>query len=156
MYNHDLAGWRYNPAEKALGAGNVGKLVEKWRFPAADSKEQIGVVHATPAVVEGEVYFGTATAPAFYKLDKGGKQLWVYRNPDRRTVLPQTGEFVGLQVGDRDDFEDLDGCAGHRQMRVTLQDGSDLIGRAGLKDRVAGYPVGARGPGADVGRMRER
>src|SRR5262249_62042606 len=31
VYNHDLAGWRYNPAEKTLGAGNVGKLVEKWR-----------------------------------------------------------------------------------------------------------------------------
>jgi outer membrane protein assembly factor BamB len=90
MYNHDLAGWRFNPAEKALGPANVGKLVEKWRFPAADSKETIGVVHATPAVVAGEVYFGTATFPAFYKLGRDGKELWVYRNPARKTVLPPT------------------------------------------------------------------
>jgi outer membrane protein assembly factor BamB len=91
MYNHDVAGWRFNPAEKTLSTANVGKLVEKWRFPAADSKEQIGVVHATPTVVAGEVYFGTVTSTAFYKLDRDGKQLWVYTNSDRRTVLPPTG-----------------------------------------------------------------
>lgn len=89
-YNHDPAGWRFNPAEKTLGPGNVGKLAEKWRFPAADSKDVIGVVHATPAVVNGEVYFGTATFPAFYKLGRDGKLLWVYRNPARKAVLPPT------------------------------------------------------------------
>ncbi len=87
-YNHDPAGWRFNPAERTLGAGNAGKLVEKWRFPAADAKDEIGVVHATPAVVAGEVYFGTATRPAFYKLGPDGKQLWVYHNPVRKTVPP--------------------------------------------------------------------
>lgn len=80
MYNHDPSGWRFNPVEKTLGTHNVGKLVEKWRFPASDAKDTIGVVHATPAVVNGEVYFGTATFPAFYKLDKDGKLLWMYRN----------------------------------------------------------------------------
>jgi len=89
-YNHDPVGWRFNPAEKTLAPANVGTLVEKWRFPAADSKETIGVVHATPAVVAGEVYFGTATFPAFYKLAPDGKQRWVYRNPARKTVLPPT------------------------------------------------------------------
>ena len=64
-YNHDLAGWRFNPAEKTLGRDNVGKLVEKWRFPAVGTKESVGVVQATPSVVAGEVYFGTATFPAF-------------------------------------------------------------------------------------------
>lgn len=88
MYNHDPAGWRFNSAEKTLGPSNVGKIVEKWQFPAADSKETIGVVHATPTVVNGEVYFGTATFPAFYKLDAKGKQVWVYRNPKRKDVLP--------------------------------------------------------------------
>jgi outer membrane protein assembly factor BamB/dienelactone hydrolase len=92
MYNHDLAGWRFNPAEKTLGPANVAKLVEKWRFPAADSKETIGVVHATPAVVAEEVYFGTATFPAFYKLGPDGKQRWVYRNPTRKAVLPPTDD----------------------------------------------------------------
>lgn len=88
MYNHDPAGWRFNAAEKTLGPANVGKLVEKWRFPAADAKEPIGVVHATPTVVGGEVYFGTATFPAFYKLGRDGKQVWVYRNPTRKAILP--------------------------------------------------------------------
>ena len=38
----------FNAAEKSLSPANVGKLVEKWRFPAVGSKETIGVVHATP------------------------------------------------------------------------------------------------------------
>lgn len=90
MYNHDTAGWRFNAAEKTLSPANVGKIVEKWRFPAAKSKEIIGVVHATPTVVAGEVYFGTATFPAFYKLASDGKLCWVYRNPARKPMLPPT------------------------------------------------------------------
>ena len=89
-YNHDPAGWRFNPAETTLGPRNVGALVEKWRFPAAGSKESIGVVHATPAVVGGEVYFGTATFAAFYKVGADGRLRWMYRNPARRAVLPPT------------------------------------------------------------------
>lgn len=88
MYNHDPAGWRFNPAEKTLGPANVGKLVEKWRFPARGSRETIGAVHATPTVVAGEVYFGTVTFPAFYKLAPDGKLRWVYRNPTHKAVLP--------------------------------------------------------------------
>jgi len=89
-YNHDPAGWRFNPAETTLGPKNVGTLVEKWRFPAEGSNDSIGVVHATPAVVAGEVYFGTATFPAFYKLAPDGRLRWVYRNPARGPVLPPT------------------------------------------------------------------
>ncbi len=89
-YNHDAAGWRFNSAEKTLGPDNVGTLIEKWRFPAAGSGETIGVVHATPSVVAGEVYFGTATFPAFYKLGPDGTLRWVYRNPTRKSVLPPT------------------------------------------------------------------
>lgn len=91
-YNHDSAGWRFNAAEHALSPANVGKLVEKWRFPATDSKETIGVVHATPTIVAGEVYFGTATFPAFYKLNRDGTLCWVYRNPVRSAVLPPTAD----------------------------------------------------------------
>jgi outer membrane protein assembly factor BamB len=90
MYNHDLAGWRFNSSEITLGPGNVGQLVEKWRFPAAGSNETIGVVHATLSVVAGEVYFGTATFPAFYKVSRNGTLCWVYRNPARKAVLPPT------------------------------------------------------------------
>ncbi|MDR3404142.1 MAG: PQQ-binding-like beta-propeller repeat protein [Chthoniobacter sp.] len=97
-YNHDVLGWRFNPAEKTLSPANVGRLVEKWRFPAADSKETIGVVHATPAVVDGEVYFGTGTFPAFYKLGADGMLKWVYRNPARKAVLPPAPDGV---LGDK-------------------------------------------------------
>ncbi len=97
-YNHDVRGWRFNAAEKELGPGNVGQLVEKWRFPAASSNVSIGVVHATPSVVNDEVYFGTATFPAFYKLNKRGEQVWVYRNADRESVLPPS---TGTPISDK-------------------------------------------------------
>jgi glucose dehydrogenase len=87
MYNRDVLGTRHNPAEKALSKENVGQLVEKWRFPPADSSEKIGVVHAA-AVVNGHVYFGTETAPTFYKLTPDGKVKWAYRPPPRATSAP--------------------------------------------------------------------
>ena len=81
MYNHDLLGTRHNPLETAINKTNAGQLVEKWRYPSSDSKENIGVIHATPIVVNGNVYFGTATDPAFYKLHPDGTLAWSYRNP---------------------------------------------------------------------------
>src|SRR5262245_40353961 len=81
MYNRDVKGWRFNQAEKTLQSNNVGKLEEQWRFPAKGATFEIGVVHATPAVVGGKVYFGTASDPAFYALNEGGSLKWVYRNP---------------------------------------------------------------------------
>jgi outer membrane protein assembly factor BamB len=81
MYNHDLAGTRYNRGETAIDRSNAGRLEEKWRFPARGSDLQIGVIHATPIVVNGYVYFGTATDPTFYKLAPDGKVRWSYRNP---------------------------------------------------------------------------
>ena len=81
MYNHDLLGTRYNSHETAINKTNAGQLVEKWRYPAKDSKENIGVIHATPIVVNGNVYFGTATDPTFYKLHPNGTLAWSYRNP---------------------------------------------------------------------------
>ncbi len=81
MYNRDVTGSRHNPAETAINKENASQLIEKWRFPAADAKDQIGVIHATPIVVGGYVYFGTATDPTFYKLTPDGKVRWSYRNP---------------------------------------------------------------------------
>jgi polyvinyl alcohol dehydrogenase (cytochrome) len=88
-YNRDVVGTRCNTGEKALGTDNVSKLVEKWRFPPADSKEKIGVVHAT-VVVNGYVYFGTETTPTFYKLTPDGQVKWTYRDPDlaKRAARP--------------------------------------------------------------------
>jgi glucose dehydrogenase len=92
MYNRDVTGSRHNPAEKTLGKENVANLVEKWRFPPADSKEKIGVVHTT-VVVNGYVYFGTETTPTFYKLTPDGKVRWTYRNPDHAKRNPFAGSF---------------------------------------------------------------
>ena len=78
-YNHDPSGSRYNSAEKWLNPGNASQLVEKWRFPTDDYKLPVGVIHATPTVVNGYVYFGTATYAAFYKLTPQGKVKWVYK-----------------------------------------------------------------------------
>ncbi len=77
MYNRDVIGTRHNAGEKALRKDNVDELVEKWRFPAADSGQKIGIVHAT-VVVNGHVYFGTETNPAVYKLTPDGKLKWRY------------------------------------------------------------------------------
>jgi outer membrane protein assembly factor BamB len=82
-YNRDAIGTRHNPGERAIDKSNAGRLEEKWRFPAKDSKQEIGVIHATPVVVDGYVYFGTATDPTFYKLTPDGKIRWSYRNPAR-------------------------------------------------------------------------
>lgn len=109
MYNHDVIGTRFNPAERELSKDNVSQLVELWRFPSNDAAEKIGVVHATPVVVDGEVYFGTTTRAAFYKLDRHGRLIWTYRNPDEpkpplfRTVftLPTSG-FVTSPLVTRD------------------------------------------------------
>ncbi|HVJ81865.1 MAG TPA: PQQ-binding-like beta-propeller repeat protein [Planctomycetia bacterium] len=80
-YNRDPAGWRFNAAEKSIGSENAGRLEEKWRFPARGSNFEIGVIHATPVVVGGAAYFGTASDPNFYKVGPDGKLLWSYRNP---------------------------------------------------------------------------
>src|SRR5205807_1185757 len=76
-------GTRHNPAERAISKGNAGQLEEKWRFPAKGSEELVGVIHATPIVVDGYVYFGTATDPTFYKLTPDGKVRWSYRRLKR-------------------------------------------------------------------------
>jgi polyvinyl alcohol dehydrogenase (cytochrome) len=95
MYNRDLAGSRHNPGETAINNSNAGQLVEKWRFPAKDSKDGIGVIHATPVVVNGYVYFGTVNEdPTFYKLAPDGTLRWSYRNP---MYVPQQAKPGALQ-----------------------------------------------------------
>ena len=54
-YNHDVHGWRYNSGETRLSPQNAAQLELKWRFPPAGSEQKIGVVHATPSVVNSHV-----------------------------------------------------------------------------------------------------
>jgi outer membrane protein assembly factor BamB len=79
MYNGDVLGWRHNAGETALGKADVARLEEKWRFPPQGADFAIGVIHATPVVVNGDVYFGTANRPAFYKLTPDGRVKWSFR-----------------------------------------------------------------------------
>jgi hypothetical protein len=53
MYNRDVRGTRHNRGETAIDRTNAGRLVEKWRFPAAGTGLEVGVIHATPSVVNG-------------------------------------------------------------------------------------------------------
>jgi polyvinyl alcohol dehydrogenase (cytochrome) len=100
MYNHDVIGTRHNPGETALDRVTARGLEEKWRFPARGSSEVIGVIHATPSVVNGYVYFGTATDPTFYKLSPDGKVRWTYRRDgvQRRTATGK-GRFQASDAG---------------------------------------------------------
>ena len=47
--------------------------------PPGARTRRSGSIHATPIVVNGYVYFGTATDPTFYKLTPDGKVRWSYR-----------------------------------------------------------------------------
>ena len=78
-YNNGERGWRYNADEKTLTPQTAPQLVEKWRFPPTGSTAKVGVIHGTPAVVNGYVYFGTGSYPAFYKLKPNGQVAWVFR-----------------------------------------------------------------------------
>jgi glucose dehydrogenase len=86
MYNADNLGTRHNKAEKKLTRANVGMLEEKWRFPAKGSLQVIGVVHGTPVVVNGHVYFGTGTMATVYKLTPDGKVKWSFKNNQARKL----------------------------------------------------------------------
>jgi outer membrane protein assembly factor BamB len=83
MYNGDVLGWRHNAGETALSRAAVSRLEEKWRFPPRGADFEIGVIHATPVVVNGYVYFGTVNKPAFYKLTPDGRVKWSFRLKDK-------------------------------------------------------------------------
>jgi outer membrane protein assembly factor BamB len=77
-YNGNVVGSRHNAGETALSKANVGRLEEKWRFPPKAADFKIGVIHATPVVVNGYVYFGTVNKATFYKLTPDGNVKWSF------------------------------------------------------------------------------
>ncbi len=94
-YNADALGTRHNAAEKTLGKATADKLVERWRYPSGFAFP-IGAVHATPIVVNGHVYFATATIPTVYKLRPDGRLKWSYspkghKEPKDAAWLPEGG-----------------------------------------------------------------
>jgi outer membrane protein assembly factor BamB len=109
-YNYAANGWRFNDAEQTLTADNVHELELKWRFPKQGSELEVGVIHATPAVADGYVYFGTASLPKFYCLTPEGEVAWVYDLTEHRQrrgrdiddssghLNPQDGVYVSALV----------------------------------------------------------
>jgi polyvinyl alcohol dehydrogenase (cytochrome) len=76
MANHDPSGGHFQPDETAIGAANVGQLAPRWALSVA------GSVNATPAVVNGAVYFPDSGGK-FWKVDaKNGKVIWSVSVPD--------------------------------------------------------------------------
>ena len=69
MYNHDVRGTRFNPAETILTRDSARRLKIKWVFPTK------GDVYATPSVVNNVVYAGDISG-TFYALTNTGKLLW--------------------------------------------------------------------------------
>jgi polyvinyl alcohol dehydrogenase (cytochrome) len=69
MYNRDVLGTRFNPAEKTLTRDSVKRLTIKWFFPTK------GDVYATPSVVQDIVYAGD-TSGNFYALERSGTLKW--------------------------------------------------------------------------------
>ncbi|MBX3423136.1 MAG: PQQ-binding-like beta-propeller repeat protein [Pirellulaceae bacterium] len=109
-YNYSNNGWRLNDHEKQLNRQSVEQLELHWKFPAERDTEVCGVIHATPSVVDGFVYFGTATLPKFYCLAPNGEIAWVYdlsqHRENRQRLLddsighlsPENGVYVSALV----------------------------------------------------------
>jgi glucose dehydrogenase len=127
MYNYDVIGTRHNVGERSLGKDNVARLEEKWRFPAKGSWEFVGVIHATPVVVNGCVYFGTATLPRFYKLAPNGQVKWSY---------PKSGQLV--RTGQAGDVATTGGIMGSALVTADAVYFTDLGGYVYALDRQTG------------------
>src|SRR5215831_12068441 len=69
MYNRDVVGTRFNPAETTLTRESVQGLGIKWVFQTK------GDVYATPSVVNNVVYAGD-TSGTFYALTSSGRLKW--------------------------------------------------------------------------------
>ncbi len=166
MYNYDVAGWRFNPHEKQLSPDTIQHLKLRWKFPAEqpdDKDDQVGVVHATPSVVNGYVFFGTATYPAFYCLDPNGKMLWKYdvgRDAGRlmyraataaRGLVPQDGVYTSaLVTADSVFFGDVAGvmyCLDRQtgKEKWTVNSQSKSFPGAHVANLVMGSPIMADG-----------
>jgi polyvinyl alcohol dehydrogenase (cytochrome) len=76
MIGHDSTNTRNQPFEHTIGPSNVGRLAPKWVATTA------GDVSATPAVVDGGVYFGDFGGME-WKLDADtGKVIWSHKVSD--------------------------------------------------------------------------
>jgi polyvinyl alcohol dehydrogenase (cytochrome) len=76
MVNHDPSGNHIQPDETAISASTAGRLAPSWTLTVA------GIVNATPAVMNGAVYFPDSGGK-FWKVDaKSGKVIWSVPVPE--------------------------------------------------------------------------
>lgn len=112
-YNYSSNGWRLNDQEKILNTQSIDRLKLIWKFPRDEATETCGVIHATPAVVDGFVYFGTATEPKFYCVSPQGQKVWEYDLTEHRRqrgrdiddssghLNPESGIYVSALVTEK-------------------------------------------------------
>lgn len=112
-YNYSSNGWRLNDQEKILNTQSIDRLKLIWKFPRDEATETCGVIHATPAVVDGFVYFGTATDPKFYCVSPQGQKVWEYDLTEHRRqrgrdiddssghLNPESGIYVSALVTEK-------------------------------------------------------
>ena len=72
FYSGTLDGHREQLSETTIGTDNAGDLAVAWRQPTPDG----GVIHSTPTVVDGCVFFGTDLGNVFALNADTGEQVW--------------------------------------------------------------------------------
>ena len=72
FYSGTLDGHREQPSETTIGADNVSQLSVAWNQATPDG----GVIHSTPVVVDGCVFFGTELGNVFALNADTGEVVW--------------------------------------------------------------------------------
>jgi polyvinyl alcohol dehydrogenase (cytochrome) len=83
QYNYDNRAWRAYQGSTRISPDSARNLVEKWRFPSRESGKSIGAIHATPIVVNGFVYAGSAVEGILYKISPSGVLVWKFPVPEQ-------------------------------------------------------------------------
>jgi hypothetical protein len=94
MIGNDATNSRNQPFERTIGPENAGRLAVKWVATTA------GDVSATPAVVDGAVYFGDFGG-MLWKLDaESGQVIWSRRVSDYTGIAGDIARTSPLVAGD--------------------------------------------------------
>ena len=139
----------------------VAKDLERLRADKTLFAYEIGVIHATPVVVNGYVYFGTVNKAAFYKLTPDGQVKWSFRLNEKDDRVNAAGDRpqvviapVALDlVGVRVDREHLVATVAQPLVHHVRAVARGRARHPGDRDPLLGQELrdGARGPGGAAG-----